>query len=98
VVPSGVRVIAGPLPAAATPSAPRRLALLTQSTPPLRALEGPFGLAAKAPLRPRHPPDRAMLGTVPAGLLTRAAVRPLNRPIAPFVTLALRCTSAPIST
>jgi hypothetical protein len=77
---------------------PRRLALLAQPTPPLHALEGPFGLAVKALLRPCHPPDRATLGTVPVGLLMRAVARPLNKPVAPFMTLALRCTSAPIST
>jgi hypothetical protein len=77
---------------------PRRLALLAQPTPPLHALEGPFGLAVKALLRPCHPPDRATLGTVPAGLPARAVAGPLNRPIPPLVTLALRCTSAPSST
>jgi hypothetical protein len=77
---------------------PRRLALLEQPTPPLHALEGPVGFAAKVLLRPRHPPDRATLGTVPTGLPTRAVAGPLNAPAASLVTLALRCTLAPSST
>jgi hypothetical protein len=42
----------------------------------LDALEGPFGLAAKAPLGPHHPPGGAILGALAAGLLSRLVEGP----------------------
>ena len=49
-----------PIPLAVRRRTASRLPLLTQPTA-LHAGEGPVGLAAKAPLRPRQPPGRAPL-------------------------------------
>jgi hypothetical protein len=49
--------------------------VLTQP-PTLDAVEGAFGLTAKAPLRPRQPPSSALLGAVAAVLLARLVERP----------------------
>src|SRR4029453_14168150 len=47
----------------------RRRPTLFTDLAALDALEGPFGLAAKAPLAPHCPPSGAVLGALAAGLL-----------------------------